>query len=138
MLGSLELIYPMFAMVLLTFGVVVALFISRVRSVREGKISPFFYKTYQGDVEPEISLKLSQHFVNLFETPVLFYVACLVAMVLNSNTTMFVVLAWLFVILRAIHFFVHVGKNKLKKRIGVYFASWLVLILMWVQLLLYI
>ena len=132
---SVDLIYPMFAMVLLTFSVVVALFGSRVRTVREGKISPFFYKTYQGEAEPESSLKLSQHFVNLFETPVLFYVACLAAMIMNLGSTLFIVLAWLFVMLRAVHAYVHLGSNKLKRRVAANFTSWIVLLLMWLQLI---
>ena len=131
---SLDLIYPMFVMVLLTFSVVVALFRNRVRAVSEGKVSPFFYKTYQGESEPESSLKLSQHFVNLFETPVLFYVACLAAMIVGLDSIIFIVLAWVFVLLRGIHAYVHLGSNKLKKRIAAYFTSWIVLLLMWIQL----
>ena len=133
-MNSFDLVYPMFAMVLLTCGVLVALFRNRVRTVRDGEISPFFYKTYQGEVEPESSLKLSQHFSNIFESPTLFYVACLVAMMLNIDSSLYLSMAWLYVLLRAVHAYVHIGSNKLRRRIAVYFTSWIVLLLMWVHL----
>lgn len=78
MIGN-TLIYPMFAMVLLTFGVLVSLFRTRVRFVREGKVDPSYFKIYQDGTEPDASAKLARHFANLFESPVLFYAACISA-----------------------------------------------------------
>jgi len=124
----------MFAMVLLTFIVLVALFRSRVSSVRKGEISPFYYKLYQGAVEPERSLKLSQHVANIFEAPTLFYVACLAAMITGVQSTVFLSLAWLYVSLRILHAIIHIGSNKLRRRIAVYITSWFVLLSMWVLL----
>ncbi|MDX2464257.1 MAG: hypothetical protein QNK31_07075 [Porticoccus sp.] len=66
------LIYPMATMVLLTFIVLIAMFRSRMRAVRKGEVDIYFYKTYQGEVEPDSSLKLSQHFSNMLEAPTLF------------------------------------------------------------------
>lgn len=131
---ELGLIYPMVAMVLLTFVVLIALFRTRTRAVSAGEISVTYFRTYQGAVEPESSVKLSRHFANIFEAPTLFYIACLAAMVAGQATAAFQALAWLYVGLRAIHAFVHTGGNRLKKRIAVYFASWLVLMAMWLYL----
>ena len=128
------LIYPMVAMVALTFVVLVALFRSRTRAVGAGEISVTFFRTYQGAVEPESTVKLSRHFANIFEAPTLFYIACLAAMIAGQATVVFQVLAWLYVGLRAIHALVHTGGNRLRKRIAVYFASWIVLLAMWLYL----
>jgi len=68
-MNQFSLIYPMFGMVILTFVVLIILFINRVQSSRKGEVSPFYYKTYQGEVEPEKLLKLSQHVTNIFEVP---------------------------------------------------------------------
>lgn len=70
-----RLIYPMFVMVLLTFSVLVRLFLARRKSVAEGAVSASYFKVYQGSPEPEASAKLARHFTNLFEAPVLFYAA---------------------------------------------------------------
>ncbi len=130
-MNQFSLIYPMFGMVILTFVVLVILFVNRVQSSRKGEVSPFYYKTYQGEVEPEKLLKLSQHVTNIFEAPTLFYVACLAAMIINEQSMVFLLLAWIYVGLRAAHAYIHIGRNKLKRRITVYSTSWLVLLAMW-------
>lgn len=127
-----SLIYPMFAMVLLTATVLVILFRSRVRAVRENRISATFFRIYQGEVEPESTAKPARHFSNLFEAPMLFYAACLAAMVIGATGTAMVALAWAYVAARVVHAWVHLGGNRLRYRIRAYFAGWLVLIAMWV------
>ena len=129
-----SLVYPMFAMVVLTFGVLVALFRSRAGFVRDGTLSAAYFKTYQKGVEPEASAKLARHFTNLFEAPVLFYAACLAAMVVGQTSLFVNVLAWLYVALRCAHAFIHTGANTLNHRIAAYFSSWAVLILMWASI----
>jgi len=128
------LIYPMVTMVILTFVVLIALFRNRAQSVSKGEVSASYFKTYRGEVEPDSSVKLSQHFANIFEAPTLFYVACLAAMIVGETAMAFQFLAWAYVILRALHAHVHTGSNKLKQRIGAYFSSWVVLLLMWAYL----
>jgi hypothetical protein len=71
-----QLIFPMFAMVLLTFSTLARLFLARNKSVAEGEVNPQYFRVYQGGAEPEASAKLARHFANLFEAPVLFYAAC--------------------------------------------------------------
>jgi len=131
-----SLLYPMFAMVLLTFVTLLRLFVLRVRSVQSGTVSPSHFKTYQEGSEPEKALQLSRHFVNLFEAPTLFYVVCLAAMIANHATSLFVGLAWLYVAARVVHSVIHTGGNQIYPRIGAYFASWFVLLAMWGTLLL--
>jgi hypothetical protein len=129
-----SLIYPMFAMVVLTFIVLMSLFKNRVKSVKEGTVDPSFFKTYQGQVEPDSSIKLSRHFANIFEAPSLFYIACLAGMITQITSVLFVALAWLYVLLRAAHAYIHIGENKVKLRINTYMSSWAVLMFMWIYL----
>lgn len=133
-MSSASLVYPMFAMVLLTIVVLVRLFRSRVSAVRAGSVSSRYFRVYQGDSEPEQSAQAARHFVNLFEAPVLFYAACLAAMVLAHVDVVAVTLAWLYVAARAIHAIVHLGSNRLRARIAAYFFSWLVLLAFWINL----
>jgi hypothetical protein len=76
-----SLVFPMLAMVLLTFAVAVALFRARMRSVREGLVPITYFRTFEGATEPEFLVKPTRHFINLFEAPILFYAGCLAAMV---------------------------------------------------------
>jgi hypothetical protein len=128
------LIYPMLAMVLLTAAVLAVLFRSRVRAVREGKVTARYYKVYQDQSEPDYAIKPARHFTNLFESPTLFYAACLTAMVTHQVTMLMQALAWIYVLLRMIHAYVHLGTNKIPRRIAVYFRSWLVLLGMWISI----
>lgn len=129
-----RLIYPMLAMVLLTFLTLVRLFLARRASVAAGVVSASYFKVYQGAAEPEASAQLARHFTNLFEAPVLFYAGCASAMAIHVTGTAFLALAWAYVLLRIAHTFVHTGKNVLNWRILAYFSSWVVLLAMWTLL----
>jgi len=133
----LSLVYPMFAMVLLTAVVLVMLFRRRVQAVSEGLIHTAYYRIYQdqGVPEPESAAKAARHFSNLFEAPTLFYVACLAAMITQRGGMTLVILAWCYVAARIAHAAIHLGPNKLRWRIRAYFASWLILMAMWVALI---
>jgi len=114
--------------------VLVRLFRSRVAAVRAGQVEAAYFRLYQGSDEPEVTRKLGRHFTNLFEAPTLFYVACLAGMIVGVTGPVFAVLAWGYVAARAVHAVVHLGGNRLRKRILAYFVSWLFLLAMWVTL----
>jgi hypothetical protein len=134
MMDKFVLVYPMFAMVLITVIVLAKLFRSRVRAVRDGEIPALYFKTYQGEIEPDSTAKLSRHFKNIFEAPTLFYIVCLAAMLTGLTSVVFLSLAWCYVATRAIHAFIHIGRNRIYRRISVYFLSWIFLLTMWVYL----
>jgi hypothetical protein len=130
-MSASSLVYPMAAMFLLTVVVLVRLFRSRVAAVRAGQVDASYFRLYQGTVEPETTRKVSRHFTNLFEAPTLFYVACLAGMAAGVAGPALLFLAWGYVVARAVHAFVHLGGNRLRKRIVAYFVSWLILAAMW-------
>ena len=68
---NIQLVYPMAAMVLLTFIVLIAMFRSRVAAVKAGEANPGYYKTYQEGGEPRETAQLSRQLANLFEAPTL-------------------------------------------------------------------
>jgi hypothetical protein len=132
-MSAYALVYPMFALVLLTVAVLVVLFRSRVRAVREGKITARYFRLYQGEVEPETTAKPGRHFSNLFEAPTLFYAACLAAMITHDTGVLIQILAWTYVAARLVHAYIHLGKNRLGRRINAYGAGWLALLALWIH-----
>lgn len=132
--NQFALVYPMFAMVVLTAFVLVRLFRSRVGAVKAGQVTASYFRLYQGAVEPETTAKNSRHFSNLFEAPTLFYTVCIAAMVTQQTGTVMIVLAWAYVAARIAHAAIHLGPNRLRHRVRAYFASWLVLGAMWIEL----
>jgi hypothetical protein len=129
---ELGLVYPMLALVLLTGGVLIALFRSRVRMVREGLAPVSYFRVFQGSPEPDYAVKPARQFTNLFEAPTLFYAGCLTAMVAGVTGTAVVALAWAYVAMRYVHAFIHLGANRVRYRMRAYFAGWVLLMALWV------
>ena len=135
MTSQTPILYPAFAMLALVFLVLNRMRSMRFAAVRKREISADFYKAFQGEEEPEPLRVVARHFSNLFEMPVLFYVGLLMIYVTHQATTWLVVCAWLYVVLRYVHSYVHLTRNEVMTRVAVYFASGLVLLVMWATLL---
>jgi hypothetical protein len=131
-MSKLSLIFPMLALVLITFGVLLIMFRARVRLVREGLAPVSYFGLFQGSPEPEFLVKPTRHFVNMFEVPTLFYAGCLAAMVAGVTDTVTVTLAWGFVAARSIHAYIHLGANRIRHRMRAYFVGWLLLLALWI------
>src|SRR5688572_29253925 len=127
-MSPFALVFPMLALVILTFGVSVKLFRARLRSVREGHTPVSYFRVFQGSPEPEFLAKPTRHYVNLFETPVLFYAGCLAAMVTAVTGPVVVALAWGYVAARLGHAWVHLGANRVRHRLRVFALGWLCLL----------
>ena len=133
---SLALIYPMAAMVLLTFIVMYTMLVMRVKAVRTRKISPRYFKLYRDADIPDKVLAISHNFTNLFELPILFYIVCIVAIMLEQSMDYFVVHAWIFVVLRYTHTLIHTTYNHILHRLYAFALSGFVLLSMWVKIVL--
>jgi hypothetical protein len=76
-------------------------------------------------------LQAAYSYSNQFELPVLFYVLTILVIITRKGDLAFVLLAWVFVVLRLLQAFVHVTSNRVRYR-GLYFgASAIVLTIMW-------
>ena len=125
-------------MVVLTMCVLAVLFRSRVRAVRAGKVSSRYFRIYQGEVEPEETAKPARHFSNLFEAPTLFYAACLAGISTGDAGIVVQLLAWAYVAARVAHAYIHMGRNRLGRRIYAYSGSWLALLALWLHVVIYV
>jgi len=134
----MDIIYPMFALVILTFLVGFSMGASRLMSVKKGQVNPQYYKLLSGYTPPEYVTKLSRNFSNLLEVPVLFYTLGVLLVVLNINSLAILVLAWSFVALRALHSAIHITYNHPKHRFYTFLASCLTVLAMWVMLIIQI
>lgn len=133
--ANIHLVFPMCAMVLLSFAVLMIAFRSRVNAVRNGQVKLGYFKTMTGGEPSEHVLKTGRNFSNLFEAPVLFYVACVLGMIVPVEGPLFLVLAWLYVTMRLVHTAIHIGPNKVMHRMSAYMVSWIVLLAMWIVIL---
>ena len=130
-MSDYSLVYPMLALVLLTFGVAVVLFRARIRLGARGPHPGELLQGASGSPEPEFLAKPTRHFINLFEVPTLFYAACLAAMVVGATGTPALVLAWGYVAARLGHAWIHLGANRVRHRFRIYLISWIFLLALW-------
>lgn len=131
-----SLLLPMASLVLLTFIMLLLMLYFRIKAVRLKQISPRYFKLNKGGEVPDHIVAITQNYQNLLELPPLFYIVCILAMLLNSNVTYFTVLAWCYVGLRSVHSLIHATYNHILHRLAVFFMSCVVLISMWVKVVL--
>ena len=130
----MQILWPAFAMFALTACVVLRLGTLRAKALSGGRMSLSFYRLYRDDQEPADVAVVTRHFINLFEAPVLFYVAVIIAYVTGQSGAVPVALAWAYVAARGVHTWIHLGSNNVLWRFRVYGASWLILAALWVTL----
>ena len=82
---------------------------------------------------PKRERQASNAFDNQFQLPVLFYVGALLALYFGPGIIE-VGLAWLFVVTRYVHAWVHVTDNHVIRRFAAYFAGLVVLCVFWLDL----
>lgn len=122
-------------MVLLTFIVGFIVVKARFASVRSGEVNPKYFKLMQGFDASEVVVKTTRCFNNMFEIPVLFYIACTLYISLGIKSTPALVLAYFFVFFRCIHAYIHLTYNHIIHRMSAFWAGCLCALSLWVILL---
>lgn len=125
---------PTFVLVLLTFGVMIRMLMSRIAEMKANKIHPQAIATSAALAARMQDSRASDNFRNLFETPVLFYAAMLFAQSTPQSGQILLGLAWLYVALRVVHSLIQCSYNKVMQRFYVFFASIWVLLAIWIML----
>jgi hypothetical protein len=125
------ILMPLLVQVALTF--VLGFWAATVRfgAVRSGATRPRDVTLREPNWPPRV-LQFTYAFQNQLELPLLFYVLTVLALVTRQADVLFVVMAWLFVILRVLHAYVHVTSNQLRRRFVLFLSGALMLALMWV------
>jgi hypothetical protein len=131
----MQILYPMVALAMLTFAVLLLIPIRRFRAGAAGQVSYDDFKYGESaQVPPAVSLP-NRNMMNLLELPVLFYVACLVYFVAGRDGEWALLLAWAYVALRIAHSAIHLTYNSVRHRLIAFAASNVVLVMLWTNLL---
>jgi len=123
--------WPALAMVALTIVVWFRMYLTRVAQMKRERIHPQAVALSAQVTAKLTDSKAADNFRNLFELPVLFYLALVVAATTAQVNVATLTLAWLFVLLRVAHSAIHCGYNKVMHRFYVYFAGGMVLWGLW-------
>ena len=122
---------PLFVEVLLTFAVMFGMMYFRTSTLRRGE-------TRLADISlrepnwPRRATQFGYAFANQFELPVLFYILTILVIITRHADLLFVLLAWIFVLMRVLQAVVHVTNNNVRMRGAYYGVGALILFIMWI------
>lgn len=133
-----EILYPIVALVMLTFAVGLLIPYRRFKAAfaREVIADDFKYGESR-NVAPDVSIP-NRNYMNLLEMPLLFYVACIILYVTKSVDAGSLYLAWGYFASRVFHSAVHLTYNNVMHRVTVFALGNVVLAILWVRILLWL
>jgi len=126
------MIYSIFTMILLTFGVAAYLLTLRVQAVSAGQLKMSDLRLNSSETPANITQAV-RNYSNLFEVPTLFYVAGAIAIALNLESTMMIVFSWIFVAARIAHSWIHLTYNNVIHRLIAFMTGNVCVLIIWAQ-----
>ncbi|RNF83189.1 MAPEG family protein [Montanilutibacter psychrotolerans] len=131
---SKAIFLPAVAMATLTLMVWLRMFFLRVGQMKRDRIHPQAVATSSQATARLTDSRAADNFRNLFELPVLFYLALVVAALTGQVAPSILGLAWAFVGLRVLHSAIQCGYNKVMHRFYAYAAGAAMLWALWAVL----
>jgi hypothetical protein len=125
------ILLPPTALAFLTGFVWLRMGSDRVGELRSRRIHPQQVASARQMSETLQNTQSADHFRNLFEVPVLFYAVCGFIAITRLTTLLLLACAWGYVVLRAVHMYIHLTHNKVVRRFQAFVASTIVLYVMW-------
>lgn len=128
------MLYPMFAMFVLTFTVGGYLLKMRIAAVKSGEVKLSSFRLNNSEEVPVKMLQAARNYTNLFEMPVFFYAAGTTTLALHLYSPSMIFLGWLFVVSRIAHSWIHLTSNNVIRRLQAFMAGNICVLLMWIIL----
>jgi len=125
------ILMPVFAQVVLTFVLLFWMQVLRLRAIRLGQVPEHSVALREPNWPARVT-QVANAFHNQLETPLLFYVLILLALVTRTADSVLLVLSWLFVVSRFVHAYIHVTSNRIAHRSSVFLVGAIGLALMWI------
>jgi hypothetical protein len=132
-MGQHLIFAPMGVLACLTFLALVMIPIRRFAAVGSGRAQTDDFKFGESAQVPgDVSIP-NRAYMNLLELPVLFYVACFMYELTSRVDDYVLVMAWVYVGLRAIHSAIHLTYNNVRHRLIPFAISNVVLATFWMH-----
>ena len=129
-----QMYWPAVAMAALTFVVWWRMYLTRIAQMKRERIHPQAVATSAQAAAKLTDSRGADNFKNLFELPVLFYLALVVAAQTGQVGAVTLSLAWAFVALRIAHSAIQCTYNKVIHRFYTYLTGGIVLWTLWIVL----
>ena len=131
----MDFIIPLFIMAILNLFLIFRLLYMATVYVVKKNVRLSQFRIYEGEF-PDRLRSARQHYQNMFEIPILFYLLCLLHIFFNNYTEIDILLAWGFVIFRVLHFFIRIQNQKnvnIMPRTIVFVISLVFLTIAWIK-----
>lgn len=128
------ILYPLLAMFLLICLVAGTMFRRRIAFYKQNRVHPQKTATSAQMIAVMPDSRAPDNFRNLFELPVMFYVAALTIYVTGNICMPHVILAWGYVLARYAHSYIHCTSNVVMNRFYAFLTSCVLLVLIWLML----
>ncbi len=128
-----QILYPIIGHIFLIFSLYFILGLRKYKAIKLKHVD--LKKTPLNDREwPDYVIKVNNNIGNNFETPMAFYALSIIAFITNSVDIAMLTLGAIYIILRYIHTFIHIGKNWVPHRMPVFVMSLIVILIMLLKL----
>ena len=107
----MEFILPLSIMVFLNLFLIFRLIYMAVMYTISKDVRLSQFRIYEGEF-PDRLWSARQQYQNMFEIPILFYLLCSLNIFFNNYNQFDIILAWGFVLLRLVHFFIRLQNQK--------------------------
>ena len=122
---------PAFVFMVLVIIVTALTLRERIRQFKAQRLHPQKVPTRSEFAAAIKDTRCADNYANLFESPVLFHVACIGLYVTQTVSMSALVLAWAYVLTRIAHSYVQCGSNHVMTRFKCFAASIVVLVALW-------
>ena len=129
-MSFMEVLLPVFVQVILTLVVAFVLAFKRVSALKTGEMRGKKIALREPNW-PDHTRQYECNYMNQFELPVLFYVLMILLLITRKADFILMTLAWIFVVLRIAHAYVHVTSNNVNLRGPLFGMGLFVLAIMW-------
>ena len=132
---SEHIFFPVITLILGTLVFTAIMGITRLKAARSGAVDYRIFKLYRNRQNmPDTMLKMNNHYDNLMTMPILFYLIVTMIYVTHNVDNPFIILAWVYVITRLVHSFIHLGQNHPLKRFFTFGTGVIILFVMTIRL----
>jgi hypothetical protein len=122
---------PVSALALWTGLIMLITGVRRIRAVRAGRVSRKAFRLGESPDVPEDVAVANRNLMNLLEMPILFYVVAIALYVTHHAGPGAVRLASIYVALRVLHSCEHLTTNHILRRLALFTAGNVVLVMLW-------
>ncbi len=133
-MSETQLFLPVILQIVLTLLLYLLLGVRKSRAIRDGQVDQA-RRALHADAWPDSVQQVNNSIRSQFEIPVLYYVLTLILWQLGSSGVITQSLAWLFVISRYVHAYVHTGSNYVPLRRRVFTLGTVIVAILAVRVL---